>query len=57
MLNFLAEVWAELTKVVWPTKQETLKYTIIVIVFSLVVAVFLGVIDLGILAVFEKVIR
>jgi len=57
MLNFLGEVWTELTKVVWPTKRETVKYTIIVIIFSIVVAIFLGMVDLGILAFFEKVVK
>lgn len=56
ILNFLKEVRAELTKVIWPTKTETLKYTVIVIVFSVAVALVLGLADLGILSFFEKVV-
>ncbi len=35
----------ELTKVTWPTKNQAVKLTIIVLVFTVVVAVFLGFID------------
>ncbi|MCX6795640.1 MAG: preprotein translocase subunit SecE [Candidatus Falkowbacteria bacterium] len=35
----------EMKKVSWPTKKETTNYTILVIVFSLAVAVFLGLLD------------
>ncbi len=47
IIQFLREVRVELGKVVWPTRREALKTTAIVIVFSLFVAVFLGLIDLG----------
>lgn len=43
--NFLKEVQLEVKKVNWPTKEETLKYTFIVIVFSVLVAIFLGGLD------------
>lgn len=43
--EFLKEVRLELKKVTWPTRQETIKYTTAVIVFSLVVAAFLGGLD------------
>lgn len=36
-----------MTKVVWPTRKEAIKITLIVIAFSLGVAIFLGAIDLG----------
>jgi len=43
--TFLKEVKVELKKVNWPTKQETTKYTLIVIGVSLAVAIFLGGLD------------
>ena len=46
IINFLKEVQLEVKKVNWPTKEETIKYTLIVIVFSALVAVFLGGLDL-----------
>ena len=55
-IQFLGEVRAELAKVVWPTKKETIKYTVVVIIFSVAVALILGLADLGILSFFEKVV-
>ncbi|MDP3696498.1 MAG: preprotein translocase subunit SecE [Candidatus Taylorbacteria bacterium] len=43
--DFLKDVKLELSRVNWPTKQQTVKYTIAVIVLSLVVAAFLGGLD------------
>jgi len=45
IVNFLKEVKTELKKVNWPTRQETLKYTLIVIGTSVAVAIFLGGLD------------
>jgi len=46
MLNkvttFLKEVQLEMKKVNWPTRRETIRYTLMVIGVALVVAVFLG---------------
>jgi len=43
--SFLQESKQELKKVNWPTKDETVKYTMFVISFSLILAAFLGVLD------------
>lgn len=43
--KFLKEVNAELRKVTWPTKDELIGSTIVVIVVSLILAVFIGVVD------------
>ena len=45
IITFLKEVKLEMKKVNWPTKQETLRYTLIVIGVSLVVAFYLGLLD------------
>ena len=42
---FLKEVRLEIKKVNWPTKQQTVRYTIIVVGVSFAVAVFLGGLD------------
>ncbi len=55
-IQFLSEVKSELGKVVWPTRAETIKYTLTVIVFSVVVALFLGAFDYGLLRVFEAIL-
>ena len=35
----------ELTKVTWPTKNQAVRLTIIVLIFCVVIAVFLGMVD------------
>ena len=57
VLQFFKDVKAELYKVVWPSRQDTLRYTITVIVFSLVVAAILGAADFGLLKGFEAIIN
>ncbi len=45
IITFLKEVRVELKKVNWPTRNETIKYTLIIIGVSLAVAIFLGGLD------------
>lgn len=44
-LVFLKEAKAELSKVTWPTRQEAIKLTLIVIIISLIVGIFIGGLD------------
>lgn len=43
---FIKDVFFELSKVHWPSKQETINYTLTVVGVSLSVAVILGGLDL-----------
>lgn len=43
--KFLKEVVAELRKVTWPSKDEMIGSTIVTIVVSVIVALFIGVVD------------
>jgi len=52
--TFLKEVRLEMKKVNWPTRQETIKYTLLVIGVSLSVAIFLGGIDFIFTAILNK---
>jgi len=45
--SFLSEAKFELKKVTWPTKKETVATTSVVLVVVFIVALFLGVVDLG----------
>ena len=45
IISFFQEVKEELAKVAWPTRDQTLRYTILVILVALVVGVFLGGLD------------
>jgi len=44
-IRFLLDVKMELSKVTWPSKQQTIKDSVIVIVVSLATAAFLGGVD------------
>jgi preprotein translocase subunit SecE len=43
--EFLGEVKAEVRKVVFPSRQETIGSTAVVIVFVLILGVFLSIVD------------
>jgi preprotein translocase subunit SecE len=45
--TFFREVRMELKKVTWPTRKETLAATAMVIILSVVVAFFLGILDVA----------
>ena len=57
IIRFFKEVYAELRKVVWPTRKETIRYTGIVIAFSLGVAIILGAADFGLLKTVETILN
>jgi len=44
-VTFLNEVWAEMKKVHWPTRKETYGATLIVLVVTAIIALYLGVVD------------
>lgn len=45
LVLFLKDVKVELMKVSWPTKEQTFKYSLAVILTSLIIALFLGGLD------------
>lgn len=45
LLLYLQEVRREFKRVNWPTRQETIRYTLVVVVLSLAIALFLGFFD------------
>ncbi len=54
--TFLKEVRLEMKKVNWPTRQQTIRYTLIVIGVSVAVAAFLGALDFIFTALLNKFI-
>ena len=40
-------MWYELRKVTWPTRQDLIKYSIIVLVFLVFMSVVVGLLDMG----------
>jgi len=53
IVQFLTEAKVELQKVNWPTKQQTINYTLIVIGISLAISLFLGGLDF----IFEFILK
>jgi preprotein translocase subunit SecE len=56
IFRFFGEVFSELRKVSWPTRQEATRLTLMVIVLSATIGLFLGLIDMlfaRILAIFS----
>ena len=45
IILFLKEVKEELVKVAWPSREQTIRYTTLVIIVAVVVGVFLGALD------------
>lgn len=54
--TYLKEVRLEMKKVNWPTREQTIRYTLIVIGVSLVVAIYLGGLDVLFSALINKFI-
>jgi len=57
IMDFIREAKAELKKVTWPSRKQVWYSTLVVIGITLMVAAYLGVVDIVLTAVFSKVIR
>lgn len=55
IISFLKEVRLEIKKVNWLSRQELVRQTIVVIAFSLAVAVYLGALDFAFQFVLSKI--
>lgn len=45
LFEYLSASRAELAKVAWPTRRQTIRLTIVVIVFSITIALIIGALD------------
>ena len=45
LINYLKDTRGELQYVSWPTRQQSIVFTVVVIVISILVAIFLGFFD------------
>ena len=54
IITFLKEVRLEMKKVNWPTRQETIRKTLVVIGISVAVAAFLGTLDFAFTTLLNK---
>ena len=56
-VRFLKEARMELKRVKWPTRKELLTSTAVVIVLTLIVAFYLGVVDFGLIKIIKVIVR
>ena len=54
--TFFSDIIGELRKVVWPTRQETIRLTLIVLGLCVVMGVLLGAVDYGFSELVAKVL-
>ncbi len=45
LFAYLKESKAEFNKVTWPTRKETINYSILVVIISILIAIFIGLAD------------
>ncbi|MFC1687497.1 preprotein translocase subunit SecE [Patescibacteria group bacterium] len=56
LLQYVKESKDELKKVIWPSKKETVRHTLLVIGVSVGVAIFLGIADFIFNIAFERLV-
>ena len=56
-LTYLTEAKSEFDKVVWPTRSETLRLTLLVIIVSVIVGAYIAGMDALFTAIVEKFLR
>jgi preprotein translocase subunit SecE len=55
--EFTQDVLVEFRKVTWPSRQELLNSTVVVIVGTVVLAFFLGGVDIGLTKLVERILH
>ena len=55
--EFVREVVAEFRKVAWPSRQELINSTVVVITVTVVVSLFLGAVDVVLARIVERILR
>lgn len=53
--KYLSDCKAELKKVTWPTKQQLIRNSIVIIVFIAMITVILSVLDMGFSGLFKMI--
>ena len=54
-IQFLREVKVELKKVTWPSRNQTIGFTLVVILLVLIISMYLGVVDVGLSAIIRLI--
>ena len=53
---FIGEVWTELNRVTWPSRDTAFRLTMLVLVVTIVAAIFLGIWDFGFTQIADRYI-
>jgi len=56
LIQFFEESKVEIKKVVWPTRKETITTCVAVLVVSIVIAIYLGVVDFALSKAVEAIL-
>lgn len=56
LLQYLKETKKELKEVVFPTTNQTIMFTFLVVLLSVIVAITLGGVDLGLSEILKKIV-
>lgn len=56
ILTFIQDSIAELRQVRWPTRQQAIRLSIVVIVFTLICTALLGVLDIGLAELLQRIL-
>jgi len=56
-VQYLKDVRLELTKVAWPTKPELTGSTVVVIIMTIIMSAFIGVVDFGLSQVTKLILK
>lgn len=56
-VQFLREVRAELKKVTWPSRKQTVGSTLVVIVLVMIISLFLGMVDIGLSSLVRVILQ
>ena len=56
VLDFIRESKAELKKVTWPTRKQVWYSTLVVVVLTAIVSLYLGLVDAVLTALFSRIL-
>lgn len=56
LTTYLRESRAELSKVTWPTRAQAIRLTILVIIFSAILGLFIGIVDYFFVQIVQKLL-
>ena len=55
--EFIREVLAEFRRVTWPTRQELINATVVVVAVTVLLAFFLGAVDVALARIVERILK